>query len=337
MFKNSPKIKVGLIGLGYWGPNYVRLISENSHTELVWACDIDSNKFFKVKEKYPNLEIKFINDFEKNLNQVDAVILTTPWETHFQIASLCLEKEKHVLVEKPLTKTISEARQLCKLAREKKKVLFVDHIFKYNPAVKELRKLIQTSQLGEILYLTGEFLALGPIRQDANALWDLGIHFIYTAMFLLDATPISVSVCGSDYLLRDIEDVCFIRMDFKNGIKVNISASWLFPEKIRKLVVVGNKAMAVFDDVKPEGKLYLYKKGASYIDEDTPYLLWDEGIKPVEVQPSEPLKEAFNEFVQAIIQKRQPLTNGEDGRKIIKIMTACQKSLKMGGKEVLLR
>lgn len=330
------KINIGLIGLGYWGPNYIRLINENKKTKLAWACDKDSARFEKVKEKYPNLKIKFVENFKNSLKDVDAVLIATPWATHFELARFCLRENKHVLVEKPITETAQEAKQLWQLAKRKKKILFVDHLFIYNSYVRKLKELIQSNKLGKVLYLTEEYLALGPLRQDANALWDLGLHFIYTSMFLLNSQPVSISVVGSDYLFRGIEDVCFIRLDFDNKIKVNISASWLFPEKTRKIVVVGSKAMAVFDDVQPEHKLHLYKKGAAYLEKDVPYVFWDEGIEPVEVSPVEPLKESFSEFVQAIVEKRKPLTDGEEGLKVVKVVQAGQRSLKLGGKEVLL-
>lgn len=331
---------VGIIGLGYWGPNYARIISQLENVNLSWCCDINKIALSKFSRLYPNVKVTdnikdLLND--KNL---DAVIIVTPAQSHFDLAKNFLSNGKHILVEKPLTNKLEDSKTLVKMSKEKNKILMVDHTFEFNPAIKKLKQLINDEELGKIYYIYGNYNALGPIRRDVSAMWDLP-HFIYIVNFLLDKNPNWVSAVGKYYLQKGMEDVVFLTFEYTDDILFNLNCSWIDPVKVRKLIVVGEKKMAVFDDMQPEDKLTIFDRGVELNDDPNFANLQivvrtGDTIIP-KIERSEPLKEVVLTFLQAINGQKIHYPDGEDGLNLVKSLSAAQESLKKDGKRILIK
>lgn len=338
---NRKKLGFALVGVGYWGPNYARILSELDNARFLWCCDKNKEALAKMQRLYPAIKItKKISDILKD-PKVDSVIVVTPAQTHYQIAKDALDAKKHVLVEKPLTTSVLEAKELVALSKKKKRVLAVDHTFKFNPGIKKLKELISSGELGKIYYMYGLYNALGPIRKDVSAMWDLSPHFIYTANYLLDSKPISVLGRGRDLLIKGMDDVVFLTFEYENGVLFNLHSSWLDPLKVRQLVIIGSKKMAVFDDVSSDAKLKIYDKSAQ-VDKDPNFaklnviLRVGDMIVP-KLENLEPLKEVVLDFVKSITRNKRPFTPCEEGLDTVVALVAAQQSLENQGKMVWLK
>lgn len=338
MNNRNKKLNFALVGLGYWGPNYARILSDLDNVELLWCCDMNQDALSKMKRLYPTIKT---TDRLKDILQdkiVDCVIVVTPAQTHYKIVKKALENNKHVLVEKPLTFTIRDAKDLVRFAKKKKRVLAVDHTFKSNSGIKKLKEIIDSGELGKIYYMYGLYNALGPIRKDVSAMWDLSPHFIYTANYLLNSKPTSVLARGRDLLIKGMDDVVFLTFEYENGVLFNLHSSWLDPLKVRELVVIGSKKMAVFNDVSADAKLQIYDKSAS-VDGDPNFaklnviLRIGDMIVP-KLENKEPLKEVVIDFIRSVNEGNKPFSSGEEGLETVMILSAAQKSLKTK-KEVL--
>ncbi|MDD5255294.1 MAG: Gfo/Idh/MocA family oxidoreductase, partial [Candidatus Omnitrophica bacterium] len=254
------KTTIGIIGCGYWGPNYVRILNELPEAQVRCCCDLEERNLLKIRELYQGLEL--IKDYKALARDpgLDAVVITTPLKTHFEIAKLFLECGKHVLVEKPFTSTSREAEKLAAIARKKDLTLMVGHVYEYNAAVQKLKEMIDKKELGSLYCCSAERVGLGPIRKQANALWDLATHDISIALYLLGQYPLKVTAVGEHYLQSGINDLVFISLTFPSRVIYNIYVSWIAPEKVRKTTLVGSKAMAVFNDVEKTESLKVYER-----------------------------------------------------------------------------
>ena len=332
-------VNIGIIGCGYWGANFVRIAKESFSAELVHCSDL-SEKNLEIASH--NLEgvIKTTTEFNDVLQnpKVDAVIIATPTVTHFEIAKKALEAGKHVLVEKPMTENSEQAKKLIEISKEQKKVLMVGHVFKFNPGIQKLKEYIDSGEIGSVLYTHSSRTGLGPVRKDVNVLWDLAPHDVSILLHLLKEKPLSVSATGASYIQKGIEDVVFLTIKFGEGIISNLHLSWLDPYKIRKTTVIGDKKMAVFDDVGNE-TVKLLDKGVSYLRRGASFgefrgLLVDGDIIIPKIEVKEPLKEEFNHFVECVKENREPMCSGEDGYRVVKVLESAQKSLKENGNEI---
>jgi len=334
-------ITIGIVGLGYWGPNYARAFDSLSESEVRYCCDTNNEVLQNMK--ISNRFIKITSNYQDMLSdpEVNAVVIATPASTHYQIAKECLERGKDTLVEKPFTLSSKEAEELVALARKKERVLMVAHTFEYNPAVHKLRGYISNGDLGDIYYLHFSRTGLGPIRKDTNAMWDLAPHDISMLLYLTGEMPLDVSARGRSYLQKGIEDVVFLTPTIPNNILASIHVSWLDPYKLRKLTVVGSEKMAVFDDVDKTETLRILDKGVqrfgerSYADYGEFQLsVRDGNILIPKIEMTEPLKNQCLHFLECIEERKEPLTNGEEGLKVVKILEAAQESLGNNGKVV---
>ncbi|WP_445475522.1 Gfo/Idh/MocA family protein [Methanococcoides methylutens] len=333
-------MNIGVIGLGYWGPNYVRIINELNESIVEYCCDLDPNNLNKVNDL--SASTKTTTDYmemAKNPN-IDAVVITTPINTHFKIAKDFLLNGKHVLIEKPFTNTSKEAMELIKIAEEKNLILMVGHVYAYNPGVQKLKEVINEG-IGDLYYVRAERMGLGPIRKHANALWDLGTHDISIATYLFDSMPESVSAEGVSYIQANVEDVAFLTLKFPNNVIYNIHSSWFAPEKIRKTTAVGSSSMIVFDDVNKSETIKIYDRSIDkslldsspeYSDHQSIVSVGDIHIPLVE--QSEPLKNQVKHFLECISKNKQPITDGYAGFKVIKILEAAEESLQNNGRRV---
>jgi len=331
-------VNIALIGCGYWGLNYVRIFNEIEDSNLLYVADVDYGKLTKLAK---NSSIKITKDYKGILedDKVDAVVISTPSTTHYEIAKNCLLRDKHVLIEKPITISSKEAEELIRIADSKKKVLMVGHTFLFNPAVQKLKEYIKDGTLGDVYYISLVRTGLGPVRNDVNAMWDLAPHDVSILNYLLDSTPSRISALGGSYIRDNIEDVVFMNLIFKSKILANIHASWLNPHKVREVTVVGSKKMAVFDDVTATDKIKLFDKG---VQKEYAYASYGEfqlklrsgDILIPDIKMSEPLKNECLHFIDCVKNNKKPMTDGRNGLEVVKVLEAAQDSLKNGGKEV---
>jgi len=334
-------IRIGIIGCGYWGPNYLRNFSQLKKTQVVVCCDLLKKNLDNVKRHFNSVEVTTNYANLLKGKHIDAVVIATPAQTHYRITKEALKNNKHVLVEKPLALKYTDCKELIALAKTKKKRLMVGHTFLFNPAVKKLKQYIKKGALGKIYYLHATRTHLGLIRNDVNASWDLAPHDISIFSYLLEEMPVSVSALGGSFLRRPKQDVVFINLVYPKGIIANIHASWADSNKVREIQVIGSRARIVFDDLNNLEKVKLYKKGISvdksYVNfGEFQLLLRDGDILSPKVSPQEPLRLQCQHFTSCIRSKKRPFTDGENGAQVVKIMNAIDKSLKLGGRIVKL-
>ncbi|MBW1958884.1 MAG: Gfo/Idh/MocA family oxidoreductase [Deltaproteobacteria bacterium] len=327
---NTNKVAyIAVIGSGYWGENLVRNFHQLGVLKLI--CDKNENIVNQFKKQYPDVETCLDLEDVFCHEDIKAVVIATPAETHFAVAQKALSAGRHVFVEKPLALTETKGRQLVKLAEQNELILMVGHILQYHPAVIKLKDLINSGELGKIQYLYSNRLNIGKIRHEENILWSFAPHDISVILMLLGEMPEAVYATGGSYLQRQIPDTTLTTMDFPSGVKAHIFVSWLHPYKEQKLVVVGDKKMAVFDDVSEE-KLLLYPHKIDWLDRIP--VASKEQAEVVPVTMEEPLKAECRHFLECLENKQQPRTDGQEGLRVLKILQASQASLDDNGSNV---
>ncbi len=324
-------IGIAVIGTGYWGKNLVRNYAELGRLRLI--CDKNELLLEELRFQYPSMEVCLALNDILSREDIKGIVIATPAETHFTIAREALLSDKHVFVEKPLVLNAYEADELIALADEKRRCLMVGHLMHYHPAFEKLKQLITSGYLGRINYIYSHRLNLGKIRREENILWSFAPHDISMILALAGEYPESVLATGGNYLHQKIADVTTTHLEFSSGLRAHIFVSWLHPYKEQKLVVVGDKKMAVFDDTKPwSEKLLLYPHE----------IKWEGGMpvpnrgKPerVEVEEKEPLRAECEHFLHCIATRKVPITDGREGLQVLRILNACQRSLNENGKRV---
>lgn len=332
MSEKSRTVNIAIIGAGAWGKNLVRNFHELGFLRAV--CDSDEKVLKSNKIQYSDITVT--NSLDDLITQspnnpitksINTVVIATPAETHYEMAKEALLAEKNVYVEKPLSLKIEEAVELIQLAEKKKKILMVGHILQYHPAVIRLKELIDNGDLGKIQYIYSNRLNIGKIRTEENILWSFAPHDISIILYLLNEFPLRVSSTGGNYLQKDIADVTVTTMDFPSGIKSHIFVSWLHPFKEQKLVVVGDKKMAVFDDISKE-KLFLYPHKIEW-KKMIPVALKAES-EIVSIDPVEPLRAECLHFIDCVANNKIPKTDGEEGLRVLRVLDAAQQSLNSG-------
>jgi len=332
------KVRLGIVGVGDWGRNLLRNFARLKECQIGFICDSDEKNLKIASALFPYYEAS--KDYQKAIaqNSVDAVIVATPPDSHFQVAKEALISGKHVFVEKPLVLDLAEGEELCRLASDKNKMIMVGHIMMYHAATRKLREYIQKGELGEVYYIYTQRVNLGKVRNNENALYSFAPHDISLVCYLLDKTPVRVSATGSSYIQDGIEDVVFVTLHFADRVMAHIHVSWLDPHKDRKVTVVGSKKMAVFDDTEASEKIWLYDKGVdSKFDYTTygEYLSLRSGdILIPKIDSVEPLESECKHFLECVREGKKPLSDGNEGLKVLKVLQAAQKSLKSGGTPV---
>jgi len=329
-------IRIGIVGLGYWGPNLVRCFSNIENCKITAVCDQNYDQLLRIKDRYPG--IYPIEDFDALLDRdlVDAVVIATPTVSHHQLALKALQHDLHVFVEKPLAKTVNECRELVEVAEQRNRTLFVGHVFLHASPVIKLREMIEADELGSINYISSRRLNLGPVREDVSALYDLAPHDISMMLYLLGQNPISVACSGFDRLTPGIHDVCNLTMTFEGNRIGMVHVSWLDPRKERVLTVVGDKRMVVYDDLEQE-KIKVFDKGidkpknasGDFADFQLAYRCG--GSYSPFIEECEPLKAECQEFIRCVAQRDVPVTDGVNGLRVVEVLDAADRSLKMGG------
>jgi len=323
----TSRVPVALVGCGHWGKNLARNLHQMGH--LAWVCDADAAALGRAGEACPSA--RTTRDLSEVLADPDvkAVALASPAAQHYAMAKAAFEAGKDVFVEKPLALKVPEAEELVDRARRDGRILMVGHILEYHPAIRQLKALVDQGELGEIHYLYSNRANLGKIRQEENILWSFAPHDISVMLLLTGTLPETVSTAGQSYLQHEIADVTVTSLAFPGKTRGHVFVSWLHPFKEQKLVVIGSRKMAVFDDVVKEGKLKIFDKGVE----------WKAGL-PVIRQTSEstlffpdnePLREELSHFVECVVSRRAPLTDGDNGLRVLRVLDACQRSLDAGG------
>jgi len=321
------KRNIAVIGNGHWGKNLLRNFHELKALSSV--CDLDEEKLNDCAKKYP--EIPLYNNFRAVLDdpEVEAVAIATPAATHYKLASQALLANKDVFVEKPMALSYREGEHLVDLAEKRSRILMVGHILEYHPAIIKLNKMIQEGILGKIQYIYSSRLNLGKFRMEENILWSFAPHDISVMLFLLREMPSEVSAFGGNYLDPDITDVTVTNLNFPSGSKGHIFVSWLHPYKEQKLCVIGDRSMLVFDDTESKNKLLSFNHKIDWI-ENKPISQRKQAI-PISVAKTEPLKLECQHFIECLTSRKTPLTDGHNGLRVLKVLEACQKSLKKNG------
>lgn len=315
--------RVAVVGCGYWGKNLVRTF--NSLGSLRCVCDVREEPLRQVEREYGVLTSLDVHAILRD-DRIDAVVIAAPAIEHFDLAKRSLLAGKDVFVEKPLSLCSREGRELVELSRERKRILMVGHILEYHPVIKELKQLIQKGELGKIQYIYSSRLNLGKLRTEENILWSFAPHDISVILYLLGEAPTRASAQGGCFLNPPIMDTTLSTLDFASGVKAHIFVSWLHPFKEQKLAIIGNKKMAVFDDVQPENKLVLYSHRINWLDRLP--MAEKDGGQAIPISECEPLRLECEHFLECVRTRQQPRTDGNSGLRVLKILEACERSLR---------
>jgi predicted dehydrogenase len=335
--------RIGVIGCGAWGPNHVRNFSALPDAEVVGAADLQPDRLARVRAIVPG--VATFTDAAEMMAAAkpDAVVVSTPTMTHYDVVRQALEAGVHVLCEKPLCLTGGEADALVALADERNLRLMVGHVFMFNPGILKLKELVRTGELGSrIFYLFARRTNLGPIRQDVNAVLDLASHDVSIYNFLLDAVPTQVSAVGQAFLQPGIQDVAVITLTYPGGVIGSIHVSWLDPKKVREITVVGDRRMATWDDLATLGPVMVFDKGVTkkpreYADFGEFQLLTREGDVTVpRVPPAEPLRMQAQAFIEALEAPEKIRSDGRVGAQVVRALAAINESMANGGAPVAL-
>lgn len=333
-------MNVAVIGFGYWGPNLVRNFNNVNECNVAYVCDFREERLAVVNKLYPSVKTtKDLNDIFNNA-AVDAVIIATPVFSHFELAKKALQSSKHVLIEKPMTATSTEALELQNIAAQKNLVLMVDHTFLYTSAVQKMKQLIVDGSMGTIKYFDSTRINLGLFQPDVNVLWDLAPHDISILDYLIKDKPHSVNATGVSHTNNGIENIAYLTVNYNSGFIAHFNCSWTSPVKIRMMLLGGDKKMMVFNDLEPTEKIKIYDTGYDHkTDEEKRKILVDYRAGDVYI-PKIDNKEALfgmaSDFINAITNKTEPLSNFQSGLNVIKILEAAQSSIKQNGKEIIL-
>ncbi len=332
--------EIAVVGIGGWGKNLARNYFQIGEANLRYVCDLDEKKLEAALNQYPG--VRTTTDFGEMLKdpELDAVVIATTGPTHYRLAKSALLAEKDVYVEKPFVLEVAQAEELIELAESTGRILMVGHLLEYHPVVVELKKMIESGDLGDIYYIYSQRLNLGTVREDENALWNFAPHDISVILYLLGKEPVDISARGQAYLQEGVEDVVFFTLTFPDNSMASIQVSWLDPHKVRKLTIVGSNKMAVFDDLEANEKLKVYDKGAELSSDYDTYaeyigLRFGDITVPY-IKTGEPLRAECMHFLDCIKNRTQPVSDGNDGLRVVRVLDAAQRSLEQNGAPVSL-
>jgi predicted dehydrogenase len=334
-------IGIGVVGYGYWGPNLVRNLAACADARVVAVCDLRHEQLQAVRMRYPT--IKTTSDYRELLldSAIDAIVVATPASTHFDLAMQALRANKHVLVEKPLTPTVDQGLRLIDEAANRNCVLMVDHTFVYTGAVRKIKEIVQSGQLGPIYYYDSVRVNLGLFQHDVNVLWDLAVHDLAIMDYVLGLRPNAVSATGIAHI-NGMEDIAYLTCFFDKGLIAHFHVNWLAPVKVRRTLIGGGHQMIVYDDLEPSEKVKVYDKGITV--DDGP-----EGIYQLRVgyragdmwapqlNTTEALQTEVSHFLSCIAENQRPITDGEIGLRVVNVLESATRSLRQGGQPIELQ
>ena len=332
-------LKVGVIGAGYWGPNLIRNFSQLSEVKMCKVAELDEGRLAYINELYPSLVTT--KDYKEIVNDddIDVVAVATPVHTHHKFALEALTSKKHVFIEKPMASSSAQCQELIDLADKNGLKLMVGHTFVYTSAVEKMRDIIASAELGDIYYINSQRLNLGLFQKDINVIWDLAPHDISIILHLLEKGPVEVSAVGMSHMDPNIEDVATVSLFFEGNVIAFIQSSWLDPDKIRRMTVVGSKKMLVYDDIEPTSKIRIYDKsveGPRYYDNfaEFAYSYKYGDITIPQLKGGEPLRTELQHFVTCINEDIPCNSDGRAGLQVVRILEAAKESLDSGGRKI---
>ncbi len=320
-----------LIGHGYWGKNLLRVMNSIKDINVKYVCDFNDKNLALAKEKFPNSIFTKNTDDLFNDKELDAIVIATPIDSHFELGKKAMETGKDVFIEKPITGSSEDAKKLINIAEKEKRILMTGHTFLYSPPVRKVKEIIQKGELGDIYFITSSRVNLGIHRKDISVIWDLAPHDISIIYYWLEETPNCISVSGRDSVIKNIPDVAFINFKFPSKVVANIELSWLSPTKLRKTTIVGSNKMLVYDDTDPIEKIKIYDKGIELKDPETygeyqlTYRTGD--VYSPHLDTSEPLKKEFEEFLYCVETRKKPLSDGQLGLEVVQAIEEADKKL----------
>ena len=330
-------MKIGIIGLGYWGPNLVRNFLANHDVKEVIGCDTRKERLQFIKERFP--AAKLITDCRELLDSdVDVVVIATPVDTHFKFAKKALEAGKHIWVEKPFTSSVAEAEELIEIADRKNLKIFVDHTFIYNGAVRKMRELVDNDVLGNIIYFDSERINLGLFQRDVNVVWDLAPHDLSIMNYILQNHQVKALSANGIANFNGKENLAHLCIYFEDNCFAHFHINWVSPVKIRRMIVGGDKKMLVYDDMENFEKIKVYDSGVDFKTQESihealvQYRIGD--MFSPKVNQTEALALGVTEFISSIKEDRQPITSGRNGLDVVRLLEASDKSIKNMGKIV---
>jgi predicted dehydrogenase len=337
-------ITVGVIGCGYWGPNLIRNFAENEEASLRWVCDADARRLEKIARRYPSARTS--TDARELLAdpRLDAVVIVTPVATHYAFARAALEAGKHVLVEKPFTASVREAEELIALAESRRLALMVDHTFIYTGAVRRIKELVTSGELGELLYFDSVRINLGLFQHDVNVVWDLAPHDLSIMDHVVGREPIALMATGSCHIEPGLENIAYVQLRFDDSMIANFHFNWLSPVKIRRTLIAGSRRMIVYDDIEPTEKVRVYDTGvdratAGADEEETYKTLVSYRTGDVwvpKLDPTEALRYVCAEFLDSIKNSRPSSSDGAAGLRVVRLLEAAQQSINKSGQWIKL-
>ncbi|MEP1781817.1 Gfo/Idh/MocA family oxidoreductase [Reichenbachiella sp.] len=333
-------VKLAIIGYGYWGKNLVRNFNNLENCTVKYVCEREEKSAKKCSNLYPG--IKVVSEYEEVLSdpEIDAVVIATSINTHYDLSKKALENDKHVLVEKPMTDSFEKAKELKRMADKLSKVLMVDHTFLYTGAVSYLKKKIDEGEYGQINYIDSTRVNLGLFQQDLNVLWDLAPHDISICFYLMNALPLTVQATGISHTENNIENIAYLTLKYDNDTIVHFNCSWVSPVKIRQMLIGGSKKMVVFNDMEPTEKIKIYDTGFRVrSDQEKDEFTADYRVGDIfvpKVGTTEALSAMAQDFIAAIVEGKEPDSNADIGMQVVRILDAAEKSLKNNGQEIAL-
>ena len=326
-------ITIGVVGCGYWGPNLLRNFISFDECRVKSVCDSSRERLAHMKELYPSIQITEQYSDLINDKEIDAIVIATPVSTHYPLAMQSLGAGKHTFIEKPLAGSVEQSRELVDLAHKENLILMVGHTFIYTPQVKKIKEIIDSGDIGEVMYISSRRLNLGLFQKDINVAWDLAPHDLSIILHLIGEKPFSVNCNGKAHINPNIEDITNITLNFHNGCFALIQSSWIDPRKIREMTIVGTKKMIVYDDLEPLEKIKIFDKRVeapphydTYAEFHYSYHYGD--VYSPYLKQTEPLKTECLHFLECINSGSQSMSSGEDGLRVVQILEAASTSLK---------
>ena len=328
-------MNIGVIGLGYWGPNLVRNFLSTEGVRKVYAADISQARIRSASKKFPS--VTYTDNYRDLIlsKEVDAIAIATPVSTHYPLAKEALLNGKHVILEKPMTRKVSEAQELVEIAHRRNLTLMVDHTFIYTGAVRKIKQLISDGEIGDLLYFDSVRVNLGLFQHDVNVIWDLATHDISIMQHIINQKPISVAAFGATHY-NGVEDVAYVVVNFDNDVIAHFHVNWLAPVKVRQILIGGSRKMIVYDDVEPSEKVKVYDKGVDVTTQEGVYQVLVQyrtgDMYSPKLDSTEALSLLASHFVECIEHSTTPVTNGEAGLGVVRILEAAEKSINNNGK-----
>ncbi len=335
-------MKIGIIGYGYWGPNLTRNFHNQEDCEVKWIIDSRPERLELVSKTYPAINTSTDKNDLMQDKEVEAIVIATPVFLHYELGKEALERGKHVMIEKPMTTTSREAEELIALAQNKGKVLMVDHTFLYTGAVNKIKEFVDQGEIGNVQYFDSTRINLGLFQPDINVIWDLAPHDLSILFHLTEVKPYSIIATGIAHTNTGMENIAYLTIKYNDNKIAHFNCSWTSPVKIRRILIGGDEKMVIFDDVEPTEKVKVYDTGYNVqvnSDEDRRKILVDYRVGDIyipKVEKKEALAGVASDFLQAIKNGKEPISNWESGLEVVKVLEASDESLRNEGKEIVL-